>query len=58
MAGRRFTGIDGDLPDGSTASPPECAPPIFDGITRVPFQAGGSEDALVAKLLDRARQNA
>src|SRR2546422_3056708 len=40
-AATRLTGTTAICRTGSTATPPQCAPPMFDGITKVPRTLGG-----------------
>ena len=37
----RLTGTTAICRTGSTATPPHCAPPMLDGITKVPRTLGG-----------------
>ena len=41
IAARRFTGTTAICRAGSNATPPQCAPPMFDGSTSVPSRLGG-----------------
>jgi len=41
IAAIRFTGTTAISRTGSIATPPQCAPPMFEGMTRVPRTLGG-----------------
>ena len=51
-AATRFTGTTAIWRRGSNATPPQCAPPMFDGIASVPSRLGGVNGAFVAQRPD------
>src|ERR1043166_3412277 len=58
MAGRRFTGtIASDLAS-SIATPPQAAPPMLPGTTRLPSSEGGGNGPSFLRVPSSARQAA